>query len=422
MRKGRIVKCVVICALLGALTPLSSQWWPKHVIAHLNDPSIACPAHMNNDSLIDVVAIGNTSPGVIVCYLAPFWTADTVASNLIFPYFVRVGDMDNDNDNDIIANSYPQNDILGYVAPFWNMVIIDDNLLGATNLHLVDIDYDSDLDVIATAEFGGVVWYENPSWYKHPVDTLLNGAWGLCVGDMDNDNDSDIVAAGYHAGVVVWYEAPSWIPHTIDTGLDSVVGVCNGDIDNDGDRDLVVTLPNGNSIFWYEAPSWTQHCIDSTLPGAFCACVCDIDDDNDLDVVAAGRGDPHGLFVWYENISLAWTPHIIEEFLGEPYHVCIADVDNDNDLDVVATENDQDQIMWYENTVVGIYDEPVVKHIDDTVFSGATIQHGSLILPEGKKCRVFDISGRLVEPSNITHGIYFIEIEGEISTKIIKLR
>jgi uncharacterized delta-60 repeat protein len=52
----------------------------------------------------------------------------------------------------------------------------------------------------------------------------------------------------------------------------------------------------------------------------------------------------------------------------------------------------------------------------------ATIFHGPLQLPEGKKCRVFDIAGRVVEPTTIQPGIYFIKIDGVVTQKVVKVR
>jgi hypothetical protein len=51
-----------------------------------------------------------------------------------------------------------------------------------------------------------------------------------------------------------------------------------------------------------------------------------------------------------------------------------------------------------------------------------TIFRGSLRLPEGKKCTIFDITGRVVEPAEITRGIYFVEIDGKVVQKVIKIR
>jgi hypothetical protein len=52
----------------------------------------------------------------------------------------------------------------------------------------------------------------------------------------------------------------------------------------------------------------------------------------------------------------------------------------------------------------------------------ATIFRGSLQLPKDKECKVFDTTGRVVEPSRIQPGIYFIEIEGVVTQKVIKIR
>jgi hypothetical protein len=51
-----------------------------------------------------------------------------------------------------------------------------------------------------------------------------------------------------------------------------------------------------------------------------------------------------------------------------------------------------------------------------------TILSGPLRLPEGEKCRVFDITGRVVAPDRIRPGIYFIEVEGRITQKVVKVR
>jgi hypothetical protein len=51
-----------------------------------------------------------------------------------------------------------------------------------------------------------------------------------------------------------------------------------------------------------------------------------------------------------------------------------------------------------------------------------TIFRGPLQLPEDKKCRVLDITGRVVESDKIQPGIYFIEIDGVVKQKVVKVR
>jgi hypothetical protein len=52
----------------------------------------------------------------------------------------------------------------------------------------------------------------------------------------------------------------------------------------------------------------------------------------------------------------------------------------------------------------------------------ATIFRGPLYLPEGKECKVFDITGQVVEPNNMQPGIYFIEVDGVVTQKVVKIR
>jgi hypothetical protein len=76
-----------------------------------------------------------------------------------------------------------------------------------------------------------------------------------------------------------------------------------------------------------------------------------------------------------------------------------------------------DSVQW-----VGIQEKPITKPIDERVNVRATVFGGSLQLPEGKKCKVFDITGRVVEPSKIQPGIYFIEVDGVVTRKVVKVR
>ncbi len=52
----------------------------------------------------------------------------------------------------------------------------------------------------------------------------------------------------------------------------------------------------------------------------------------------------------------------------------------------------------------------------------ATFINGPLLLPDGRKCRVFDITGRVVVPQQIKPGIYFIEVDGWITHKVVKVK
>jgi YVTN family beta-propeller protein len=70
--------------------------------------------------------------------------------------------------------------------------------------------------------------------------------------------------------------------------------------------------------------------------------------------------------------------------------------------------------------VIGVEEEKVLNDPRNSL--GATILRSPLQLPEGKKCKVFDITGRVVEPTKIQPGIYFIEVDGVVIQKLVKVK
>lgn len=78
---------------------------------------------------------------------------------------------------------------------------------------------------------------------------------------------------------------------------------------------------------------------------------------------------------------------------------------------------------WLQESVFpGIEEQPIVKPIETHKCLGATIFSGPLQLPKDKKCKVFDITGRVVTPNKIKLGIYFVEVDGKITRKVVKVR
>ena len=69
---------------------------------------------------------------------------------------------------------------------------------------------------------------------------------------------------------------------------------------------------------------------------------------------------------------------------------------------------------------IGIEEDGGYGVMQNSVFT--TILSGPLLLPLNRECKVFDITGRVVEPSKIPLGIYFIEIDGVVTHKVVKVR
>lgn len=61
-------------------------------------------------------------------------------------------------------------------------------------------------------------------------------------------------------------------------------------------------------------------------------------------------------------------------------------------------------------------------HYSEKAYYGATIISGPIHLPAERMCRMFDITGREVTTYDAKPGVYFIEIDGQIVQKIIKIK
>ena len=82
--------------------------------------------------------------------------------------------------------------------------------------------------------------------------------------------------------------------------------------------------------------------------------------------------------------------------------------------------------IWQDYATIK-YVQPTEIHEEDAYGVGknaisTTIFGGILQLPKGKKCKVFDVTGRVVLPKHMKPGIYFIEIDGVVTRKVVKVR
>jgi hypothetical protein len=105
--------------------------------------------------------------------------------------------------------------------------------------------------------------------------------------------------------------------------------------------------------------------------------------------------------------------HLLE---GSP---CIDAGDPNYPYDPDSTITDMGVFYFYQT---GILDDPVVQPNDKYHYSGATILSGPLRLPANRHCRILDITGRTVTSDVLEPGIYFIEINGVVTQKVVKVR
>lgn len=137
---------------------------------------------------------------------------------------------------------------------------------------------------------------------------------------------------------------------------------------------------------------------------------------------------------------------VIMKTTRDPYGIAAALVETDTSTGIylgwacVSTASDDalNHIGAYQDDTLFI-----ISHVDstkcDTVFIGGTgiqeeevmdkvevypttIISGPLHLPDKYRCRIYDIVGRTVQHQSLRQGIYFLEIDGAIVSKIVKVK
>ncbi len=320
---------------------------------------------------------------------------------------LRVTDLDNDGDLDIIFANYP--DFFGGSAAMQPLVIYQNDGAGNfTNVSMAAVnDYSGQLRQIAVGDVDGDGFrdiYAPSGDGSAPVMFINDGTGNFTdeaaarlpgapfpagaatrMGDVDNDGDLDIFAADGYAvngppyghiylndGLGVFTELAGAVPDMI-SGID-IDDVELFDADRDFDLDIFVNAHNGGiGALWLNDGTGMFAAGGTIAPPAtgnnhYNAAPCDVDGDGDLDM-------------WIENIGGGFTEQLqINDGMGnftdetgarvsgnpgvDDNGVVCADIDDDGDFDaVVLSLNTAERFLENDGTgnftyVPGVFPTP----------------------------------------------------------------
>lgn len=347
--------------------------WTKHTVTSDAIAAGECvPADFNGDGFMDLVGAATQVQQVTwwqnVDGTGTNWTSHPIGGNFGGVYHLAVGDIDGDNDMDVVVSVNEEHDIILYINASgdgltWTAITVDGFFGDPISVTMADVDGNGIMDIAAVGESGGVAWWRNHFgngfvWFKTPVDDTFIWAFGVSVADIDGDNDHDIVASSRTLHEISWWEntdaiGGTWSRHLIKSGAGGARPVFAADLDHDGDMDVVSSPFGAIDLFWYENENgdgltWTSHLLDADF-GAFSLFVTDLDRDGNNDILGAGRGED--TLAWWDNVNGNGTSFVrndIDTFMFNTTSINAADMDGDNDLDILGTSNDCDDFAWYE--------------------------------------------------------------------------
>lgn len=309
-----------------------------------------------------------------------------------------------------------------------------------SDIHPWSIKQTADSGYIATGWYGwsigGISW---EGAYLSKTDALGSFEWGLELAEysrgyevQETNDGSYVVAAGCVNGGAYFVKVNpngsiSWAK-TYGVGA-AARSICltsdNGYVvlayKNDGSAWLLETDEVGDTM-WTKTYSASSSCswenlkmsVRQTHDSGYIIGGT-VEDGNEYEAMRILKTDSIGNVLW-EN-SYGGT---MNEYLGS------VELTFDRGYIVVGRTNSfgaggyDIYLFRLATDTLGVRDDNVNAVTYSKVSSN--IISGALHLPEGKKCRVFDVTGRVIEPTKITRGIYFLEIDNEIVRKVVKIR
>ena len=316
-------------------------------------------ADLNGDGFTDI-AIGTVS-GVSV-RLRVGQQPDVTFEESTYPIVERGedwagGDLDGDGDDDLVASSGSELQLLfnDGSGAFTERILIP-LVRGLEEIAIGDINADGRSDIaVANRVSSAVLVLENlgDRSFGEPLSIAVRGPpTSLVVTDTDQDGDGDIVCnSGTSTSLllIVHEQAMKFAtPEPLDTGGGSPIGVTAADFNGDGQVDLatvtrssaVVLLNQGANVFSLGG----SHRMEGTS-SAFG--VGDFDSDGDPDLVG-GYQRPRGVFAFHNTDAgaLGAQTELALALNLSPSSIALQDLDMDGDDDLLMILQAAVSVFW----------------------------------------------------------------------------
>ncbi|MBX2958769.1 MAG: T9SS type A sorting domain-containing protein [Flavobacteriales bacterium] len=298
---------------------------------------------------------------------------------------VKIVDIDEDGDNDILATIDDLTDIIALYENLGGGIFSSKQTLtthsGTAYISTNDIDGDGDIDVFSSLYLSDIVFgYENIGGGIMSLPRLLsissNTVSSIYSSDLDGDGDMDVLSATFGDNKIAWYEnlggGSFGLQKIISTNVKGPRGVHAADLNGDGYIDVLSASGNDDKIAWYEnlgngvfgsqqfinipdLDGNSSNGVNGNADDPTSVYAIDLDGDGDIDVLSSSFRDDK--IAWYENLGngVFGSQQIITTIADFAQFVFAIDIDGDGDADVISASSGDKKIAWYENLGGGTF-------------------------------------------------------------------
>ena len=288
-----------------------------------------------------------------------------IITNESQPYSVAIGDIDNDNDLDLVVADYLQGVTVFLGDGNGTFALMrtysPDMYSYLISLTLADFNDDNHLDIAFTNMYHGsfdiLLGYGNGTYAASTRYSTGTGSepYYVITADFNSDNISDIAVTNFGANEVVilyGYGNGSFeLVRTCSTGFSSKpYGITVADLNNDTHLEIIVVLWGTGDVAVlteYCAAQFSNQTIYLTgsTSQPFSVVVADLNNDNRSDIIVANSGtddldilfsSSFGTFDTEMTYSIDTDP--------DPQYVITCDINNDNHLDLITANSKSNSI------------------------------------------------------------------------------
>ena len=326
---------------------------------------------LNDDKHLDILVAnyGTDSVGIFFGHGNGTFHNQAILSTIVSsrPYWVAVGDFDNDTLLDIAVANSNQNGV-GILLQNRNgtFTFLIEYLTGSTtvprSLGIGDFNNDNILDIAVVTQGTNNIAVlfgmgDGSFLLGTTYSTGIGSTPGMLVIDYFNDdNRLDIAVANYYSNnILIFLGADSEFlasvqtyatgigsqPHSVslrDFNNDQLMDIVTADYDTDG---VSIFLKPNNRLFFYMETYPTG--VDSA---PYSIAVADVNNDTHLDIVVANSGtDKISILLGYGNGTFRVGANYSTGVGSRPYTVIISDFNNDNVSDIAVANSGTSNIF-----------------------------------------------------------------------------